>query len=135
MLVASGNMPRIHDKAFTLGRKSGNYHCCAAAQIACADNGAPEIAHTPHRRLPPLNGDISAEAAKLLCVSKARVKNVFDKIGSSYGFEKRRHKQRLHIRRKFGIRPGRNASDSVQLTVGYQPYAPARRYYITAGSL
>ena len=119
MLIASGNMPRIHDKAFTLGRKSGNYHCCAAAQIACADNSTPEIAHTPHRRLPPLNGDIRAEAAKLLCVAETRVKNVFYKIGSPSGFEKCCHEQRLHIRRKFGIRPGRNAANSVQLTVGY----------------
>ena len=72
MLVTSGNMPGIHDKAFTLGRKSGNYHCCASAQVTCADNGTFEIAHAPHRRLPPLNGDISTEAAKLLCVAEAR---------------------------------------------------------------
>ena len=45
MLVASGNMPRIHDKAFTLGRKSGNYHCCAAAQIGGPHWRAYKVPH------------------------------------------------------------------------------------------
>ena len=75
MLIASGNMPRIHDKAFTLGRKSGNYHCCAAAQIACADNGAPEIAHTPHTDACLPSTEISApKRLRLLCVQSASQK-------------------------------------------------------------
>ena len=97
-------MSAVDDAAYSLGGKSRYQHRGAAAQISRADRRSPQAPYAPDRSTSAVNAYIGSEAGKLTCVAETRIKHVFNKITPARSFEKRRHKQRLGVGRKFGIR-------------------------------
>ena len=112
-------MPGVLDPRLARGGQSGDHERSAAPEVLRLHRGAGQRRDAGHDGDAPLGGDLRAETAQLRDMAKAVFENVLDKHRGPLGLQRRRHEQRLGVRREAGVRSRHDR------TAGAQRAAPS----------